>query len=119
MFTFLENVSARLSLLCRHSLDSFIDLETCQDDRTLVTGEGALVSLIRVDGYRGLLGQEEFAALLTRLTQGLSPSLEKEGHGLQIWYNREERTDPDRLRDAQRGVRHGAWTLGAGHGRHL
>jgi len=112
MFTFLENVSARLSLLCRHSLDSFIDLETCQDDRTLVTGEGALVSLIRVDGYRGLLGQEEFSSLLTRLTQGLSPSLEKEGYGLQIWYNREECTDPDRLRDAQRGVRHGARTLG-------
>lgn len=108
MFSFLEQLSVRLSGWGRHTVASFVDLETIQDDQTLMTGEGGLVSLIEIEGFRGILGNQEMTILLDTLVRGLNPFFSKSGYALQLWYHREEGLDVRSFDLLQARVRQGA-----------
>ena len=44
----------------RHPIESFIRLETAEDETTLVAEDGSLVSYIKVDGSRQIIGEDEY-----------------------------------------------------------
>lgn len=80
----------------KQPVESFIRLETSDDDTTLVAEDGSLVSYLRVDGSRQIIGEDEYNHLVENSTVKLGARFDREGHALQIFFVR----DPARSRRA-------------------
>lgn len=57
---FAEEISFWVSSMTKQNLTDYIDFETADSPTTLVTKGGTMVSLIKLDGSRDLVGAEEF-----------------------------------------------------------
>ncbi len=75
------------------TIESFIRLETSDDAQTLVAKDGSLLSLIRLDGSRQMIGKDEYLNLIKASTLKLGARFERPGHALQVYFTR----DPDRI----------------------
>lgn len=80
----------------RQPVESFIRLETADDETTLVSEDGSLVTYLRVDGSRQIIGEQEYAHLVESSTVKLGARFDRQGHALQIFFVR----DPARSRRA-------------------
>ncbi|MES2038820.1 MAG: type IV secretion protein IcmB [Pseudomonadota bacterium] len=68
----------------RSAASVYCELETTDDESTLVAKDGSLISFIRVDGARFLVGTEEFAVIHRSLMQGIEAFFGTAGHHMQI-----------------------------------
>lgn len=87
----LDGMISAFSMQFKKPLASFSSLETADDEHTLVGSDGSLMTLLRVDGTRRVMGQAELEALVEAETRSMSPFLDKAGHAVQVWFAR----DPD------------------------
>ena len=78
----------------RQSVSSFIRLETADNETTLVASDGSLVSYIKVEGSRQIIGEEEYNHIVEASTIKMGSRFDRQGHALQIYFAR----DPDRIR---------------------
>lgn len=78
----------------RQSIDSFIRLETIDSEHTLAASDGSLVSYLKVDGSRQVIGEEEYNFLVDAATLKLGAKFDRPGHAMQIYFAR----DPNRIR---------------------
>lgn len=82
--------------MLRQSVASFVRLETADDETTLVAEDGSLVTYLKVDGSRQIIGEEEYNHLVEASTVKLGARFDRPGHALQIFFVR----DPGRARRA-------------------
>ena len=52
----------------RKSVESFIRLETADDERTLVAEDGSLLTFLRLDGSRQIIGEAEYKHIVEAAT---------------------------------------------------
>lgn len=78
----------------RHPVESFIRLETAHDETTLLAEDGSLVSLIKIDGSRQIIGDEEYQHLIESATLKIGSRFDMPGHAMQIYFSR----NPQRMR---------------------
>lgn len=71
-------------------------LESSDDEKTLAAADGSLVSYLKVEGSRQIIGDEEYAYLVDGSTIKIGSKFDRAGHGLQIYFSR----DPGRIRSA-------------------
>lgn len=77
-----------LNSALKQNLADYIDLETAQENYTLVAKDGSLLSIIRVDGYRSLIDlRAYYDKISSPITSGLDPFFTKNGHAMQIWFS--------------------------------
>ena len=76
----LDTFLAWLSTSLKQTTASYCDLETADDEHTIVNRDGSLISVIEVHGYRALIGSEEF----DRLHEGTEDSYSIYGPGLEV-----------------------------------
>ncbi|GJM07218.1 MAG: virulence protein IcmB [marine bacterium B5-7] len=78
---------AWLSSSLKQTAESYCQIQTADSKTVLVANDGSLLSLVRVNGVKGLVGQEEF----TRMHEGFCGSLESTmahpGHTIQFYFN--------------------------------
>lgn len=79
---------APFSRATNQTVESFIRLETADDDTTLVAEDGSLVSYMKIDGSRQIIGQEEYNKLIESSTIKLGSRFDRKGHGMQIYFCR-------------------------------
>ncbi len=91
LLSFVENTIAMLSMGLRQPLAAFCKLETVEDEYTFVSGDGSLVSLLRIDGAFKLVGERELAQIVDGASLAMAPYLERPGHALQFYFL----NDPD------------------------
>jgi len=77
----------------RYSVSSFIQLETSDNETTLAASDGSLVSYLRIEGSRQLIGEEEFEKIIEGATIKIGARFDRPGHALQIFFVR----DPNRI----------------------
>lgn len=82
----IDAILAWFSTELKQTAESYCDLETADDQQTLVARDGSLVSVIRVFGVTRLIGQEEFNAIHQGLTQSLQATLKRPGHVVQVFF---------------------------------
>lgn len=75
----------------KKSISSFSFLETTDDEYTVVGKDGSLMSLIKIDGVRQVMGTDELNRTIERLSSSLSSILGRPGYAIQVWFTR----DPD------------------------
>jgi intracellular multiplication protein IcmB len=79
----------------RQSVSSFIQLETSDGAHTLVSTDGSLVSYVRIQGSRQIIGEEEYNHIIQAATIKIGSRFDRQGHALQVYFAR----DPNRIRE--------------------
>ena len=87
----LGTIGSVVARYAKKPLESFSALETSEGGHTIVAKDGSLATVLRIDGVRQILGQEDLEHLIARLTVQLRPYFGRPGHALQVWFCR----DPD------------------------
>jgi intracellular multiplication protein IcmB len=78
----------------KQSVSSFVRLETADSETVLVSTDGSLVSYIRIDGSRQIIGDEEYKHIVDSSTIKIGSRFDRQGHALQVYFAR----DPERIR---------------------
>ncbi len=78
----------------RQSVSSFIRLETADNETTIVSSDGSLISYVKVEGSRQIIGEEEFENIVEGATIKIGSRFDSQGHALQVYFTR----DPERIR---------------------
>jgi len=79
---------APFASFARQPIESFIRIETADDETTMVAEDGSLVTYVKVDGSRQIIGQEEYAHILEAATLKLGARFDRPGHALQVFFTR-------------------------------
>jgi len=90
----IDKLLAPFQISLKQSLETFIRLETSDDENILAASDGSLVSYVKVEGSRQVIGEEEYAYLVEGSTIKIGSRFDRQGHALQIYFVR----DPHRIK---------------------
>jgi intracellular multiplication protein IcmB len=93
MASFLDRFLAPFARLTKQPLESFIHLETADDEHTLVAEDGSLVTFLQVDGSRQIIGAQEYERIIEQGVIKLGSRFDRPGYALQVVFIR----NPDRI----------------------
>ncbi len=79
----------------RQSVSSFIQLETSDDEFTMVATDGSLISYYKIEGSRQIIGDEEYKRIVEGATIKIGSRFDRQGHAMQIYFVR----DPGRIKE--------------------
>lgn len=85
---------AAIYMAMKQPIESFVRLETADDETSLVSDDGSLVSLVKVDGSRQMVGETEFKNIVEQATTKIGARLDRPGYALQFYFMR----DPHRIK---------------------
>lgn len=92
--SFFDKILAPFQTAMKQSLESYIRLETADNEETLVSSDGSLITYVKVDGNRQLVGEEEYAHLIEGATIKIGARFDRAGHAMQVYFVR----DPGRIK---------------------
>lgn len=92
-----ESLFAWISSGIKQNALAYCDLETADSQQVLVSKDGSLISIIRLQGYKRFVGANEYAYLCERLAEMFQPAFAGKGHLLQFFFNYELETVRDSL----------------------
>src|SRR5579871_3754093 len=95
----IDSFLAWFSTGVKQTIESYCDLETAEDDYTLVARDGSLISIIRVFGVTKLVGQEEFDSIYNGLIQSMQSTLKRPGHAVQVYFSYDRDTVKHEIED--------------------
>ncbi len=72
----------------RQPVESFIRLETSDDNVTFAAEDGSLVTLLRIDGARQIIGDAEYKKILADTVVKFGARFDRPGHAMQIYFVR-------------------------------
>lgn len=98
--SFLQKLAMPFQIALRKSVESFIRLETADDETTLVAEDGSLLTLVRVDGSRQIIGEKEYEHIVESSTIKVGARFDRAGHALQVFFIR----DPGRIETQLRRI---------------
>lgn len=93
MTSFFDRVLAPFSRLAKQPLESFIRLETADDEITLVGEDGSLMTMFQVDGSRQMIGTAEYERIIEQGIIKLGSRFDRPGYAWQVVFIR----NPDRV----------------------
>lgn len=91
--SFFEGVDtffAWLSTSLKQTTESYCDLETADSPTVLVNHDGALLSILKIEGVTALAGAEEFDRLVEGLSNAFQPAMGRPGHALQVYFSHDK-----------------------------
>ena len=83
-----DSILKPFARLLKQPIESFIQLETADSEFVLAAKDGSLVSLIRVDGARQIIGDEQYRRILSDCVIKFGTRFDKAGHAMQIYFAR-------------------------------
>ena len=84
----------------RQPVESFIRLETADSDTTIVAEDGSLITYIKVEGARQIIGQEEYKHIIEQAVVKIGARFDRPGHALQVYFTR----NPERIHEELRAL---------------
>ncbi|MCL2468612.1 MAG: type IV secretion protein IcmB [Alphaproteobacteria bacterium] len=105
MLNIIDSVLASILMLGKQPIESFVQLETADDNYTLVARDGSLISFVQVHGNRLIIGPRDYVQLVDMATTKLGARFDRPGYALQVYFMR----DPGMAAlDLQRAMRNTA-----------
>ncbi len=92
----LDYLAWTLTKALKLSTESYCDLATIDDEHTFVAHDGAVATLIEVQGVLRMIGTAEFNQLTDRLSNNLKAYMEAGHHLIQIVFTRDPDPEPAR-----------------------
>ena len=90
----IDKILSPFQVLLKKSLEGYIRLETADNNITMAASDGSLVSYIKIDGSRQLVGEEEYNYLIEGATIKIGARFDRQGHAMQVYFVR----NPDRIK---------------------
>jgi intracellular multiplication protein IcmB len=87
-------------VIAKQSMGSYCDLQSADSDISLVSNDGSLVSVLKLDGISYLVGKVEFDHSLQVLQQSLQSIMRQPGHVIQVQFNYDSEAIRGEIRDA-------------------
>lgn len=81
-------------VVLKQTIESFITLETSDDQFTLVAKDGSLITYLKIDGSRQIIGDSEYQHIIEGATIKMGARFDRPGHAMQCFFVR----DPNRIR---------------------
>jgi len=85
--SFLSSFSSLFGVALKQSMASYCDLQTADSEFTLVTNDGSLLSIVKLDGIKKLVGAEEFDRAQHQLQQALQTTMRNPGQVIQVYFS--------------------------------
>jgi intracellular multiplication protein IcmB len=98
--------------LMRQPVESFIRLETADDDTTLVSEDGSLLTVVRIDGARQIIGDLEYKKILSDSVVKIGTRFDRPGHAMQIYFSRNPERSFNELHKLMRPNRRASTNIG-------
>jgi intracellular multiplication protein IcmB len=108
---FFSSVAGSAGMISKKYLPSYCYLESCHGD-TIVAKDGSLVTIIRVDGTKQMMGSKELINLVDRAKTNMNPYFNTTGHAMQVWFCRDPSLSSQMLKDMMQSPRNTADKLG-------
>jgi len=96
--SWMTNLLGFFDHVTKRSLPSYCFLETSDGGNGLVAKDGSVVTVVRVDGTRQMMGDDELTRLSDYGNTKLSPYLSRPGHAIQVWFSRDPDLSPQLVR---------------------
>lgn len=90
--SWLNKLFAPFQMALKHPLESFIRLETADDEVTMVAIDGSLLSFVKIEGCRTTIGEQEYKTIIEGATIKIGAKFDRAGHAMQVFFVR----DPER-----------------------
>lgn len=89
---FFDAFFAWMGSALKQTTESYCHIQTADSNDTLVGNDGSLLSVLKVEGVKALIGAEEFNGMQNGLLQSLQTSMSRPGHTIQVYfvYNKDE-----------------------------
>jgi intracellular multiplication protein IcmB len=87
---FLNKLLAPLETTFKKNVESYIRLETADDEYTIVSTDGSLITYLKIEGSRQIIGDEEYKHLVESSTIKLGARFDRVGHALQVFFIRDK-----------------------------
>ena len=94
-----DSFLAWLSASLGQTTESYCSVETADSPTVLVTHEGGLMTVIKIDGITTLLGQPEFKRLHEGISATLQSVMARKGHAVQVLFNYSKDQVVNEIRD--------------------
>src|SRR5580698_10202134 len=107
MINFLDEALAATLMSLRQPVESFVQLETTDDDVTLVSADGSLVTFVKLFGSRQLIGDTVYQWIVDQATLKLGARFDRPGYAMQVYFMRDPESvgrDIDRLMRGNRAA---------------
>lgn len=98
--SYIKKILAPIQKSMRQSVSSFINLETADNETTLVSNDGSLISYLKVEGSKQIIGEEEYNNIVEGATIKIGARFDRQGHAMQVYYVR----DPGRIEKVLNGL---------------
>jgi intracellular multiplication protein IcmB len=108
MIEYLNEALAATLMTFRQPVEAYIQLETADDDVTLVSADGSLISYIKLFGSRQIIGDTEYQWLIEQATLKLGARFDRPGYAMQVYFMRDPSTVKHDLDRVMRGNRSAA-----------
>jgi len=95
--SFSQQYARIVGTFLQESLSDMIRIETMEDDHTIVTKDGAMMSMIALEGALRTPGEAEIADMIERLRIALSPYLSTPGHMIEFSFIRDSNSAREKL----------------------
>lgn len=107
MINVLDEILAATLLSMRQPVEAFVQLETADDNVTLVAADGSLISFIKLFGSRQIIGDTEYQWIIEQATLKLGARFDRPGYAMQFYFMRDPSTvtnDIDRVMRSNRSA---------------
>ncbi|MFU8797759.1 MAG: type IV secretion protein IcmB, partial [Gammaproteobacteria bacterium] len=88
-----------ISTSLKQTTESYCELETADSDHVLVAYDGSLVSLLKIDGVKALVGTPEFERLHEGINLSLQSAMSRPGHAIQFLFHYDKERAPDLIQN--------------------
>ncbi len=89
MIGLLDQVLGSVLLAFKQPIESFIRLETAEDNNTIVAEDGSMVSFIKIYGSRQIIGDAEYRWIVDQATTKLGSRFDRPGYAMQVYFMRD------------------------------
>lgn len=73
----------------KSDIGDYCDLETVDNDTSLVAQDGSMATIVRFNGAKSLVSEGHFEEVISRLQSSLSPFYKSRGHAIQVVFRRD------------------------------
>ena len=83
---FFETLFRPFQFAVKQAIESFITIETADDKYTLAAQDGSLVTYMRIDGSRQIIGDDEYNHIVQSATLKIGARFDRQGHAMQVYF---------------------------------
>ena len=96
----------------RQPVESFIRLETSDGANVLAAEDGSLITFVRVDGSRQIIGDAEYRNIINSSVVKIGARFDRPGHAMQVYFMRNPERIQEELKALLRSSRTAAQNIG-------